>query len=105
MAVLSKEDFFAKLHTRIGEDTSDDAISFLEDMTDTFNDLEKRATGDGVDWEKKYHDLDDSWKKRYRHRFFNGDNSYPTDSEDDEEYDKSEKLVIEDLFEEKKGEK
>lgn len=105
MAVLSKEDFFARLHTRIGEDTSDEAISFLEDMTDTFNDLEKRATGDGVNWEQRYHDLDESWKKRYRHRFFSGESNMPSDEGDTvgEEFT-SETITVDDLFkEEKKG--
>lgn len=105
MAVLSKEDFFARLHTRIGEDTSDEAISFLEDMTDTFNDLEKRATGDGVNWEQKYHDLDESWKKRYRHRFFSGESNTPYDEGDTAGEDfTSETITVDDLFkEEKKG--
>lgn len=72
MAVLSREEFFARLDARLANDTSDDGIAFLEDMTDTYNDLEHKATGDGVDWESKYRDLDESWKKRYRHRFFSG---------------------------------
>ena len=56
MAILSKDDYFSRLHERLAEDTSDDAVKFLEDMTDTYNDLDSRASGDGTDWEKKYHD-------------------------------------------------
>lgn len=72
MSILNREEFFARLDTRLANDTSDDGIAFLEDMTDTYNDLERKASGDGVDWESKYKELDESWKKRYRHRFFSG---------------------------------
>lgn len=103
MAVLNRDDYFARLHERLAEDTSDEAISFLEDMTDTYNDMEKRMNGDGNDWERKYHELDESWKKRYRHRFFNGgDRSVPTydDNSDDDKID-ADRVMVEDLFTEK----
>lgn len=98
MAILNREDFFSRLESQIHNDTSDDAISFLEDMQDTYNDLERRANGDGVDWEKRYHELDDSWKARYRHRFFSGGGSNPRMSEP--EPDEPEDTRIDDLFEE-----
>ena len=104
MAILSRDDFFARLHERLGDDTTDESIAFLEDMTDTYNDLEKRSKGDGVDWEKKYHELDESWKKRYRHRFFSGgDTSVPNNDNNKEDEFDSETVTVEDLFEEKKG--
>lgn len=106
MAILSRDDFFARLHDRLGDDTSDESISFLEDMTDTFNDLERRSKGDGVDWEKKYYDLDESWKKRYRHRFFAGGDTGAPETNDngttEEEYN-AETVTVDDLFTEKKG--
>lgn len=107
MAKLTRDEFFSRLHDRIGDDTSDEAISFLEDMTDTFNDLETRATGDGTDWEKKYHELDESWKKRYRHRFFNGGDKSISDEVETVEVDTPtpEEITVEDLFEDKKEEK
>lgn len=70
--ILNRDEFFNQLHTRVGTSTSDEDITFLENMTDTYNDLEKRSNGDGVDWEKKYNELNESWKAKYRHRFFNG---------------------------------
>jgi hypothetical protein len=72
MSVLNREEFFARLDARLANDTTDEGISFLEDMTDTYNELERKANGDGIDWETKYKELDESWKKRYRHRFFSG---------------------------------
>lgn len=70
MAVLTKEDFMNTLKTKIGEDTSDEAMKFLEDMTDTFNDLESKSTSNGEDWKQKYDDLDKSWREKYTARFF-----------------------------------
>ena len=102
MAVLKREDFFSRLESQIHNDTSDEAISFLEDMQDTYNDLERRANGDGVDWEKKYHELDDSWKARYRHRFFSGSGYNPRTPEpdSDEPEENFEDAQIDDLFKE-----
>ena len=68
--ILAKDEFFNAIHERIGNDTSDDGIAFIENMTDTYNDMEKRIAGNGEDWERKYKELDESWKKRYAHRFF-----------------------------------
>lgn len=102
MAILNRDEYFARLHERLAEDTSDAGISFLEDMTDTYNDMENRAKGDGTNWEQKYKELDESWKKRYRHRFFNGgDNSVPNDGKPDDNYN-AENILVEDLFKEEK---
>lgn len=106
MAILSRDEYFARLHDRLGSDTSDESIAFLEDMTDTYNDMESRSHGDGIDWQKKYQELDESWKKRYRHRFFSGgDTAVPMQTNDNSpetEYD-AESITVDDLFTEKKG--
>lgn len=104
MAVLKRDEFFNRLESQIHNDTSDDAISFLEDMQDTYNDLERRAAGDGEDWEKKYHDLDETWRARYKHRFFNGSANREFASDDDnkeakDDYD-PEEITVESLFKE-----
>ena len=43
MSVLNKEDFLTRIHERIGADTTDEAIAFMEDMTDTYNSLAAAA--------------------------------------------------------------
>lgn len=97
MPILDRETFFNRVHERIGNDTSDEAISFLEDMTDTYNDMEKKSKGSGEDWEKKYRELDESWKAKYRHRFMNTDGGeyYPDKKEEEKEV---KEVTIEDLF-------
>ena len=82
----------------VGDSSDDEAISFIEDMTDTYTELEKR-TAESEDWKKKYSDLDEKWKKRYRKRFFSG--SAISDPDEDFE-EKKEDITVEDLFEEVK---
>ena len=36
------------------EQEDDEAIGFLEDMADTYNELESKLKGNGDDWEQKY---------------------------------------------------
>lgn len=97
--VRNKDEFFNLLHERLGEDSSDEAISFMEDVTDTYNDLERRASSANSDWEQRYHDLDETWKKRYRHRFFSGEGGTPNAREPDNEPDDDpENISFNDLF-------
>lgn len=70
MPVLNREAFFNRVHDVFGSDTSPENISFIEDMTDTYADLEKRANGDGMDWKQKYEENDKAWREKYQHRFF-----------------------------------
>lgn len=113
MAVLSKEDLFNRIKERIGDDTSDEAITFVEDITDTFNDMETKATGDGKDWKSEYEKLDESWKKKYRDRFFgevenDGEEHITTPrnalgEQEENVHADGEKRSFEDLFEEREG--
>jgi hypothetical protein len=108
MAILNKETFLNRIKERIGEDTSDEAISFMEDMTDTFNELESKATNaDKEDWKSKYIENDKMWREKYKSRFFDTSDSPeepPAPEESDEKSDeekRAEEITIDDLFEEK----
>lgn len=78
MAVKSKEDLIASIKAVIGEDTTDESLSLLEDVSDTFTSFETE-TKDKTDWKAKYNELDESWRKKYRDRFMSGS----VDEEDD----------------------
>ncbi len=102
MAVKTKEELLEAIKVRIGEDTSDETIAFLEDVSDTLDDYEKKSNGDGEDWKTKYEENDKSWREKYRERFF----SKKVDEEDLEDEEEEVKIKsYEDLFEEKKEEK
>ena len=100
MGVLNRDDFFSRLNEHLGNDTSDAAISFLEDMTDTYNDLENRANGSAsAELEKKLNDLNNSWKEKYRHRFFSGGSRVIGNPGDDGDCgSKASSITIDDLF-------
>lgn len=68
MAVLSREEYIKAINNRIGDAVDDDAIKFLEDMTDTFDNA---VASSGEDWKKKYEENDNEWRRKYRDRFMN----------------------------------
>lgn len=70
MAVRTREEILKSFEVRLGEKPDDESISFLEDVTDTLDDFEKRAKGDGTDWKSKYEENDANWRKKYTERFF-----------------------------------
>lgn len=107
MAVLNKEDFMSRLQERIGDDTSDEAMQFIEDMTDTFNDFETRSSGlNDEQWQSKIDEVDKSWREKYKARFFNTETT-PDDvkanQEDDVKDDENIEKTFDDLFEEREG--
>lgn len=101
MAVRSIAEILESVQTRLGEDTSDEAIAFVEDITDTLNDFENK-TKDEEDWKKKYEENDASWRKKYKDRFFGGGRPSEEEIEDDfEDIEKDEEKTVktfEDLF-------
>lgn len=102
MAILNKDDFFNRINEMVGTDTSDTALSFLEDMGDTYNDMENRLANNGEDWEKKYHDLDEAWKTKYKSRFFSSAGGRMQEREEEDEKETvNANITIDDLFEKK----
>lgn len=70
MAVKTREEILKNFKTILGENPDDESVSFLEDVTDTLDDFEKRVNGDGTDWKSKYEENDANWRKKYTERFF-----------------------------------
>lgn len=68
--VKSKEEIIASLKSIIGEDNSDEAITLLEDVTDTLSVDNSAITAELEEMKQKYTDLDNEWRKRYRDRFY-----------------------------------
>lgn len=69
MSVLSREEFLTRISDRLGEDTSDEAVQFLEDMADTYDDFSSKLN-DTTDWKTKYEENDAEWRNKYKERFF-----------------------------------
>lgn len=98
MAVKTIEEIMASVKTRVGEDTSDEALGFIEDIQDTFGDMSKRVQESG-DWKQKYEENDKNWREKYQKRFFEGtpeDTTTPPVSDPDR--DTGSPKTFEDLF-------
>lgn len=64
MPVLTREDFRARVSARVGESTTDEDLSFLEDMTDTYDSL-----AGSEDTIRQLREENESLRRRYRERF------------------------------------
>ena len=94
MAIKTKAELLELVIERIGDDTSDEALAIIEDVTDTLDDYETRVA-DAGDWKARYEQNDAEWRKKYKERFF-----APTEEpeEPDEPEEVEEKRTFEDLF-------
>jgi len=97
MSVVSKDSILQSVKAIIGEEPSDEALSLLEDVADTFGDLETKAS-DTTDWKTKYEDNDKEWRRKYTERFTSGEVK-DDDHESDEPEDEPLKTKFEELFE------
>lgn len=79
------EEILVEVKARFGEQTDDETITFIEDITDTLSDLETKAQGDGTDWKAKYEENDAEWRRKYTERFYSSspeDNPPPPEPDD-----------------------
>ena len=104
--ILDRDKLLEKIRAYVGEDTSDNAISLIEDVTDTVTDYDTRS---GTDWEGKLKENDEMWRKRYMERFSQPTGSHDTsgnevikDNEDDVKTE-LENVTFDDLFKEREG--
>ena len=99
MSVKSRDEILQLIRARVGDDTSDEAIAIIEDVTDTLDDYEARVA-DSTDWKARYEQNDAEWRQKYKDRFFNKGSEEP---EPDPEPDEKEILTFDDLFEVKEN--
>lgn len=102
MAVKTRDEIMEAIRKHIGEDTSDEAISLLEDVTDTFADYETKVA-DKTDWKTKYDEMDASWRKKYMDRFSGKTGEEVKDEQEEQIKDDSELRTFDELFTEREG--
>lgn len=91
MAIKSYDELMGSLKEILKDNTSDEALAFIEDMNDTL--AEKN---DGEDWKARYEENDRQWREKYKARFFDGKKEDEVVVTEDEEVEKP--LRYEDLF-------
>lgn len=102
MAELQREEFFNRVNDFIGDTQDDNAISFMEDMIDTFNGLERRANEGGEDLERRLRENDAAWRKKYTARFMStGGGNYTPDEDDPPKTKESKDITFDDIFRKK----
>lgn len=74
MAIRTREEILESIRNIVGDSTDDNTLQVLEDVTDTFTDFENK-TANQTDWEAKYKENDEGWRKKYAERFYTGDPS------------------------------
>lgn len=100
MAIKSREELLKSLNTLIGDNSTDENLAILEDVTDTLKDYESK-TADQTDWKTKYEQNDADWRKKYRERFTSGEEIKKEQKEDVE--DDSKPRTFDSLFKEREG--
>lgn len=99
MAIKNISEIIESARNIIGENTSDEALSFMDDLSDTMTDFDNK-TKDSTNWQERYQENDAMWRKRYADRF----NGKPVEEEEDDSYELPDppKKTYLDLFEEVK---
>ena len=97
MAIRTRDEILSSVTTIFGDDTSDETLALIEDITDTLTDLENKSNNNGENWEQRYKENDAAWRKKYRDRFFSGDSG---DDSDEPEPPQPKNYSYENLFKE-----
>lgn len=102
MAVRTIDEILESVKTRVGDSTEDADIEFIENISDTLNDLNSKASGQ-EDWKTKYEENDKAWREKYKERFFSTEENEKDELEDNKDIEmKDEKpKTFADLFKEK----
>lgn len=87
MAIRNRDEIISSVRSIIGERDDDDALGFIEDLTDTLDDYDTKVS-DTTDWKSKYETNDKEWREKYRERFFEGKPDKDDDIDEIEETDK-----------------
>lgn len=97
MAIKTKEEILSSINALVGENTDDNVLSIIEDVTDTIADYESK-TADATDWKQKYEDNDREWRQRYKERFMSSDEDVPDNNKDNADESTPKPMSFEDLF-------
>lgn len=81
MAIKTKQEVLDGLKKFIpNDDTSDDTLAFLQDVSDTLD-----AGAENVDYRQQLEDNDKKWRQRYRDAFYNPPEKPDPESDPDPE--------------------
>ena len=110
---LTREEYMTSIASIIGDRTDDEALKFVEDMTDTFDGYVNTEYEETIntlnatikELTDKNNTIEEEWRKKYLARFYGGsdeeiDPSNQNVIEDETMLDGNENITIDDLFKE-----
>ena len=110
---LTREEYMTSIASIIGERTDDEALKFVENMTDTFDgnvNTDNQETINTLnetikELTEKNKTIEEEWRKKYLARFYGGSDEEMKPSnqnviEDETMLDVEENITIDDLFKE-----
>lgn len=95
MIIESREEYLRRVGERVGDSAED--IAFLEDMTDTYDNLVSLSDGDTI---TRLTQENEELRRKYRERFFSPAADPDPEPDEPEEPDEEIKTKFEELFEE-----
>lgn len=102
MSVLNFTDFAKRVTDFVGDNTSDEAMSFIADALDTIQDFQTRNSEDVEKLRTQLRETEDKWRKRYMSRFHSGIVGVPEEAKPQPETNPDD-VTIDSLFTIKKG--
>ena len=72
MAVVEKESIMTRLNELIGDRTDDEAISIVEDVSDTIDSASGKGMVTEEEANRRVAEKEAEWRKKYKERFFSG---------------------------------
>ena len=110
---LTREEYMTSIASIIGDRTDDEALKFVEDMTDTFDGNVNTDNEETIntlnetikELTEKNKTIEEEWRKKYLARFYDGSDEGMNPSnqnviEDETMLDGKEDITIDDLFKE-----
>lgn len=95
--ILKKEELLEAIQSVIGDNPTEEHLSFVENISDTYNDLEGRTQ----ELQTRVEETEKEWKKKYTERFFSSTpikKEEPETDPEDEQLEKAKTISINDLF-------
>lgn len=108
MAVRTKDELLTVFSEIVGDDSRDEVIQYMEDLSDTYDEMANSSDSTLSDelnaLKEKYEKLDREWREKYRDRFLKKSEESTEEKVSENEGEENKKSYeYKELFKEEKG--
>lgn len=75
---ITRDEFMGLVQNRVGEDNSDEALEFVQKMSEAYDGL---TANSGEYWKSKYEENDSAWREKYKNAFYTADPAHKKPAE------------------------